>query len=97
MNSADPRRVGASAKRARRPSIQTGSEVPPKAPRALTVREREVMTMLAHGATGAEIVEALFISSETVRSRTRSAREKLGAKTRSHAIALAVQRGQIEM
>ncbi len=64
---------------------------------ALTPREHEVMWMLAHGATGTEIAEALVISHETVRSRTRSARRRLGARTRIHAIALAVHSGEIEM
>ena len=63
----------------------------------LTEREHEVLTMLAHGATGAEIAEALVISSETVRSRTHRVREKLGAKTRTHAVALAVHSGEIRM
>ena len=74
-----------------------GGELLPPGPPVLTAREHEVLTMLAHGATGTEIAEALVISSETVRSRTRSARERLGAKTRIHAVALAVHRGEIEM
>ena len=63
----------------------------------LTPPEREVLTMLAHGATGTEVAAALVISPETVRSRTRSARKRLGARTRTQAIALAVHRGEIEM
>ena len=61
----------------------------------LSPREREVMTHLAGGATGTEIAELLQISPETVRNHIRSAREKLGARTRAHAIARALQTGEI--
>lgn len=62
---------------------------------ALTDREREVMTMLALGATGPEIAKQLFISRETVRNHARNARDKLGAQTRAQAIAVALSRGEI--
>jgi DNA-binding CsgD family transcriptional regulator len=64
---------------------------------ALTPREREVMTMLALGDTGAEIAEKLFISPETVRIHVRNARRRLGARTRAQAIALAIRDGEIEL
>jgi PAS domain S-box-containing protein len=64
---------------------------------ALTPREREVMTMLALGDTGAEIAEKLFISPETVRIHVRNARRRLGARTRAQAIALALRDGEIEL
>lgn len=62
----------------------------------LTEREREVLTLLALGENNTSIAVKLFISSETVRSHTRSARLRLGAKSRSHAIALALQRGELD-
>ena len=65
--------------------------------RVLTPREREVITMLALGDTGAEIAEKLFISPETVRIHVRNARGRLGARTRAHAIALALRDGEIEL
>jgi DNA-binding CsgD family transcriptional regulator len=61
----------------------------------LSPRERQVMTHLAAGATGTEIADLLHISPETVRNHVRSAREKLGARTRAHGIALAIHRGEI--
>jgi PAS domain S-box-containing protein len=61
----------------------------------LTAREREVISLLALGATGEEIAEQLNISPDTVRNHVRSAREKLGAKTRAQAIALALLNGEI--
>jgi PAS domain S-box-containing protein len=62
---------------------------------ALTPREREVMTLLALGLSGAEIAERLELSPETVRIHVRNARQHLGAKTRAHAIALALKAGEI--
>jgi PAS domain S-box-containing protein len=63
----------------------------------LSPRERQVMTLIAAGATGIEISERLRISPETVRNHVRAARGKLGARTRAHAIALAVQRGDLDI
>ena len=63
---------------------------------ALTDREREVLTLLAMGETNKTIAEKLHLSPETVRAHTRTARLRLGAKSRSHAITLALQSGQLE-
>ena len=69
----------------------------PKSATALTHRECQVMTLLALGATTSEIAERLGISKETVRNHTRNARDKLGAKTRAQAIALALRAGEITL
>jgi DNA-binding CsgD family transcriptional regulator len=61
----------------------------------LSKREREVLEMLAEGLNGAEIAEKLFLSPETVRTHVRNAMAKLGASTRSHAVALALGRHEI--
>lgn len=61
----------------------------------LTSREREVLTLLALGDTGEQIACELFISPETVRTHVQHARQKLGATTRGHAIALALGAGEI--
>lgn len=65
--------------------------------RSLTPREREVLTLLARGLTGTEIAERLSLSPETVRIHVRNARGRLGARTRAHAIALALLRGEVEL
>ena len=51
--------------------------------------------MLAGGMSGAQIAAELFLSPETVRTHIRNAMGKLGASTRSQAVALALQRDEI--
>ncbi|HSI81163.1 MAG TPA: LuxR C-terminal-related transcriptional regulator [Solirubrobacterales bacterium] len=62
----------------------------------LSKREREIVGMLAEGLSGAEIAAKLVLSPETVRTHIRNAMGKLGAATRSQAVALAIQDEQIE-
>ena len=64
-------------------------------PEGLSDREREVLTLLAGGRTGEDIAGQLFLSPETVRTHVRNAMEKLQASTRTHAIVLAIARGDI--
>jgi DNA-binding CsgD family transcriptional regulator len=61
----------------------------------LTRREREILGRLAEGMSGAQIAERLVLSPETVRTHVRNAMAKLGASTRSQAVALALQRHEI--
>ena len=69
---------------------RTGPRMP------LSPREREVLTALATGRTGAQAAQTLSLSPETVRTHIRNAMEKLGAATRTHAIALAIASGEID-
>jgi DNA-binding CsgD family transcriptional regulator len=61
----------------------------------LTAREREILGFLAKGMSGAQIAEQLVLSPETVRTHVRNAMAKLGASTRSQAVALALQHREI--
>ena len=63
----------------------------------LTDRERQILTLLALGESNQTIAGILHLAPETVRNYTRSARLKLGAKSRSHAIAIAVASGQLDL
>jgi PAS domain S-box-containing protein len=63
--------------------------------RSLSEREREVLTLIAVGETGLAISEALSISPATVETHVRHCMEKLGAKNRPHAIALALYSREI--
>jgi DNA-binding NarL/FixJ family response regulator len=62
----------------------------------LSPREGEILALLADGLSGEDAAKRLFLSSETVRTHVRNAMTKLGAATRVHAVALALQRGEIE-
>ena len=59
--------------------------------RALSAREREVLRMLAEGGSYAEIGSALFLSPDTVRAHAQRAMTKLGARTRTQAVAVAMR------
>jgi PAS domain S-box-containing protein len=63
----------------------------------LTPREREVVTLIARGLTSEQIAEELVVSGETVRTHARNALAALGARTRAHAVAIALQRGLIDL
>lgn len=65
------------------------------APGRLTARERDVLALLARGAEIAAIADALSLSPHTVRTHVRNALGRLGAANRAHAIALALQSGEI--
>jgi DNA-binding CsgD family transcriptional regulator/PAS domain-containing protein len=62
----------------------------------LTFRERELLTLIARGGHTKEIAEQVSLSPETVRTHVRNAMRKLEARTRPHAIALAIQQRQID-
>jgi DNA-binding NarL/FixJ family response regulator len=63
--------------------------------RILSPREREILGLISQGLSGEDAAKQLFLSSETVRTHVRNAMSKLGAATRAHAVALALQRGEI--
>jgi DNA-binding NarL/FixJ family response regulator len=63
----------------------------------LTAREVEVLTKVAGGNRNRDIADLLFISEETVKVHVKHIMDKLGAKDRTQAIAIAVRRGIIEL
>jgi DNA-binding CsgD family transcriptional regulator len=75
---------------------EEGAPRPPQ-PGSLTVREREVLTLIAAGADFNRIAAELTISTATVKSHVRNALAKLGARNRPHAIALAMKLGVIDL
>ena len=66
-----------------------------KSARVLTARESEVLGVAARGYTTREIAERLVVSPTTVDSHIRSAMDRLGARNRVHAVALALARGEV--
>jgi len=61
----------------------------------LSKRERQVLEYLANGRSNKEIGAILYVSELTVKGHVRSILEKLDAKGRSEAIAIALNRGLI--
>jgi DNA-binding NarL/FixJ family response regulator len=63
----------------------------------LTVREVEVLRHVAEGNRNRDIADTLCISEETVKVHVKHIMDKLGAKDRTQAIAVAVRRGIIQL
>jgi DNA-binding NarL/FixJ family response regulator len=63
----------------------------------LTEREAEILRMVASGKKTQEIARSVHLAERTVKHYLELICEKLGAKNRSHAVALAVQRGLIRV
>ena len=61
----------------------------------LSVRERELIALVAQGKTDAQIVGKLFISISTVRSHLDRIRDKSGCRRRADLTRLALQEGII--
>jgi DNA-binding CsgD family transcriptional regulator len=79
------------------PGQDTRALRPARARRAgqLTRREQESLRLVAMGMTTSAAAEQLGISPETVRTHVRNAMNKLGARTRAQAIAVAMRDGEI--
>jgi PAS domain S-box-containing protein len=69
------------------------SPSPEAPPRALTPRQREIVHLVALGASGPEIGDELHISHDTVRTHVRNAMDNLGARSRAHLVAKALGEG----
>ncbi len=63
----------------------------------LSPREREIMHLMAEGMTAERIGEEITVSVETVRTHVRNVIRKLQARNRVHAIAIALERGEIAL
>ena len=61
----------------------------------LSPREREVLALLAEGASNKEIARALALSTHTVKFHVASLTEKLGARSRVEAVAIAIRAGLV--
>jgi DNA-binding NarL/FixJ family response regulator len=63
----------------------------------LSVREMEVLRLVSGGNRNREIAEKLFITEETVKVHVKHIMEKLAAKDRTQAVAIALRRGIIQL
>jgi DNA-binding CsgD family transcriptional regulator len=62
----------------------------------LSHRERAILSELARGSATEQIAEQLYLSPHTVRSHVKAAMRKLDARTRAHAVAIALSAGTIQ-
>lgn len=62
---------------------------------ALTMRELEVLKLVASGFANKEISARLYINEETTKSHVKNILAKLGARDRTHAVSLGLKRGII--
>jgi DNA-binding CsgD family transcriptional regulator len=83
---AGPLPVGATVPTARRPQA-AGQDAP------LSARERQILALLAGGASNAKIAEALFVTPNTVRTHLDRIRDKTGARNRAELTRYALQVG----
>jgi DNA-binding NarL/FixJ family response regulator len=66
--------------------------VPPKGSRGkLTRRQRQILQLLADGESTTVAARELELSEETVKTHTKHALARLGARNRTHAVAIAVR------
>ena len=63
---------------------------------SLTGREHQVLMLLADGFTPSQVAEDLIISRSTVGTHIEHIYEKLGARTRAHAVGIAFRSGLLE-
>ena len=63
----------------------------------LSAREIEVLQLLSGGNRNRDIAEQLFITEETVKAHVKHIMEKLSARDRTQAVAIALRRGIIQL
>src|SRR5258707_1206069 len=72
-------------------------DVPPKGSRGvITQRQREILQLLADGESTTAAARKLGLSEETVKTHMKNALARLGARNRTHAVAIALREALIE-
>jgi DNA-binding NarL/FixJ family response regulator len=71
--------------------MRTGSTQQPDELRALTEREREILTLIAEGLTNRQIGERLYLAEKTVKNNVSNLLAKLGLERRTQAAVLAAK------
>ena len=75
--------------------IRRGDEKPSSEAESLTLREREVLKLIAEGKSSKEIADLLFISSRTVERHRANLMDKLGLKKTADLVKYAIQKGYV--
>ena len=82
--------------RPRRPALRPVRTGRPLRTARLSEKERSVLRELARGHSTEQIAEILIVSPHTVRTHIKNGMRKLEARTRAHAVAIALSEGAIE-
>jgi two-component system, NarL family, response regulator len=69
---------------------------PPGRHGRLTRRQRQILQMLANGESTTVAARELDLSEETIKTHTKNALARLGARNRTHAVAIALRESLIE-
>jgi DNA-binding CsgD family transcriptional regulator len=77
--------------------LMPASDEPAAGADVLSRREREVLALVASGHRTRDIAERMHLSPATVETHLRRAMERLGARSRAHAVALALARDEIDV
>jgi len=78
-------------------SVKNQSEESPTVPIiTLSIREKEIMILVAKGKTNKEIAKALFISENTVKTHVSNIMEKMQVRNRHEITILAIERNMID-
>jgi len=78
-------------------SLGSGSELSLPGSDVITVRERDVLSMISQGCSNKRIARMLNISPETVKSHVKRIFSKLSVSTRTEAVSRAVSRGLVDV
>ena len=76
-------------------TADTGPAIPADTLADLTTREREMMTLAAHGLSNDQIAERLYLSPLTVKTHINRAMMKLAVRDRAQLVVLAYQSGLV--
>lgn len=63
----------------------------------LTEREVAVLERIAHGMSNREVAHGLSLTEDAIKARVKGILAKLGARDRTHAVTIALQRGLIQL
>lgn len=76
-------------------TVQADEDAGPRAKRtdALSMRERDVVKLLAEGLTDVQIADRLVLSPRTVHSHVRNSMKATGTSSRTHLAILALREG----
>ena len=88
--------TGRPRKRVRGPDLRTWRERQPEPGTPPSPREIEIVQMVAHGLSNAEIGAKLYLAPDTVKHHVRRVMIRLGARNRAHVVWLAMRYGYLQ-